>query len=186
MTPGLFAAETALLLAARDMIRATAGMDSHECDIELDDQVPTLGRDTYAAIINGAVTAGERHRSSGTAIDARFAFRVQLLVGCSEVPRDRRRKIWSDRLSEMSVKLDAIIAAVDFRYELLDKATEYITATAAEGGRFPEPFKFASGDGRIQPVFSDPYNAAQSAGGDPILGVARSISFEGARFMKVR
>ncbi len=49
-------AETCLLLAVRDRLRTYMGLDERQCDIELDDQVPTLARERYFTVTSAGTT----------------------------------------------------------------------------------------------------------------------------------
>lgn len=179
-------AETCLLLAIRDRLRMGLSLDEKSCDIELDDQVPTLAREKYFAIVSEGTTPGPRHTSSGGVWDLKFAVKVTFYQGAAEYPRDRRRNIFTQRLEGINAELTKVIRAIYYDYHnVVTVAKEYLTNTQAEYGEFPEPFRTFTPDPRVRTVFKDSYNAAgEQNTGDPTVALARGVTFSGARFMK--
>ncbi len=71
-------AETCLLLAVRDRLRTYMGLDERQCDIELDDQVPTLAREKYFTVTSAGTTPGPFHATAAGSWDLQFAVKVTL------------------------------------------------------------------------------------------------------------
>lgn len=176
-------AETCLLIAVRDRLRTRLELRDTECDVELDDQVPAVSGDLYITVTPAGGRAGPRHATSGGAIDVMFGCRVTVFQKMADVPRDRRRSVFLERARGVNKRLDAVMSAIDFSYDVTTAATALLVA-----GQFVEPFKFTGLDDRPQPVVRDAYDAAGAItkGGDPVLAIKRGINFFGARFMKAR
>ena len=182
----MLVAETALLVATRDRLRSVLALLPEHCDVELDDQVPAIAAKTYYAVIGAGLTPGPRHMTSGGVVDVYLSMRVVVYERITEVARDRRRNVFIDLLTGLNTKLDAIIDAIDFSYELTNNAALLLTETTAAGGEFPEPFRSFVPDSSPRMVYRDPYDAAQMKGGDPVIAMARGVTFSKCRFMKLR
>lgn len=180
-------AETALLVAVRDRLRTELTLDAGECDVELDDEVPAIAGDRYVAVVPGGMVPGPRHNTSGGVWDMRLACRVTVFHRMRDVPRDRRRSVFLQRVSGINAELSGIISQVDFSYALLNAATVLLEGQA-DGGKFFEPLKFAMTDERPVPVFRDAFDAAGNTvtGADPVVAIKRGVRFAGARFLKTR
>ncbi len=110
---------------------------------------------------------------------------MTLYQGAAEVPRDRRRNLFIDRLEGINTELTQVIKALWFNYtEVLGAAAANLIGTEAENGEFPEPFRTFVPDPSVRTAFQDPYNAATGgSGGDPVTALVRGVTFSGARFM---
>jgi hypothetical protein len=197
----MFIAEACLLQAIRDKLVDDLGLEDGQCQVELDGQLPATAPKLYVAVSPGGVTAGPRHRSSGGAIDLIINAKVTVYNRVAEIARDRRRSTFIKLLTGLAPTLELVTRALDNNYQVLDSAVAIITDTITElgvdtpgqiteneTGKFPEPFRQFSPELSARMVFKDPYDAAQMAGppADPIIAIARSITFSGARYMQVR
>lgn len=180
-------AETCLLLAVRNRLREGMPLNEHQCDIEMDDQVPTLARELYVTVVGAGTMPGPWHKPSGGVWDLVFSVKVTVYQGASEVPKDRRRNLFIDRLDGLNQKLDQIIRLIDYDYRnLLDAAHVLIADTPANGGNYPEPFRTFTPDPTPRASLHDVYNASGGNGGDQVAALSRGVTFSGCRFMKAR
>jgi hypothetical protein len=183
----MIVAETCLLLAIRDRLRQVLQLDDSQCDINLEDSIPAIASDRYVSICGAGVTTGERHSSSAGVWDLRIAAKVTIYHRIAEVARDRRRKTYADRLTGLNVDVGLAIETLDFSYSLLTAAQNLLPGTPAAGGNYPEPFREFSVDTNPRPVVQD-YDVSpmNSQMGEPLIALARSITFRRARYMKER
>lgn len=199
----MFVAEAALLQACRDKIVTDLGINDKNCQVELDGMLPDYAPDLYIAVSPGGVQPGPRHKSSGGAIDLLLNVKVTVYNRVPEVARDRRRSTFIQLLSGLAPTLEKVARSLDNDYPVLDSAKlliqEIIDGVTPptqppshigdnETGKFVEPFRQFSPELSCRTVMREPYDAAQMAGmpADPIVAVARSIMFYGARYMQVR
>lgn len=195
----MFVAEAALLQAVRDKLVDDLSLDDKQCQVELDGMLPDYAPKVFIAVSPGGVTAGPRHRSSGGAIDILIAVKLTVYNRVTEVARDKRRSTFLQLLTGLAPTLEMAARKLDYDYSVLDSAMEIVTdllgigtppvqLTENETGKFIEPFRQFNPELSARMVYKDPYDAAQTAGppADPIVAVARSITFSGARYMQVR
>ena len=185
----MLVAETCLITAVRDRLRTALVLTDDQCNIELDDQIPAIAKDTYVAVCAAGTSPGERHSSSGGVWDLRFNVRVTVYQRTADQARDRRRNLFIDRLTGLNAMVDQVIRSVDFDYtHILAGAAALLVGTPAEGGNYPEPFRSFAIDTNVRPVYVDPYDAAAmpGKGADPLVGLSRGVTFQRARFMKER
>lgn len=197
----MFIAEAALLQAVRDKLVTDLTLDDRQCQVELDGMLPDHAPATFVAVSPGGVSPGPRHRSSVGAIDLVINVKVTVYRRVTEVARDRRRSVFIQLLTGIAPTLELVARSLDNNYPVLDQAiaviSDAITAAGAtvpeqlsenETGKFIEPFRQFSPELSARMIYKDPYDAAQMAGtpADPIVAMARSITFQGARFMQVR
>ncbi len=197
----MFIAEACLLQACRDRIVTDLELDDKQCQVEMDGQLPDYAPKLFVAVSPGGVSPGPRHRSSGGVIDVLIAVKVTVYLRVTEVARDRRRSTFLQLMAGIAPPLEKVARALDNDYPLLDAAKEILTDTIAgivgtvpsqlsdnETGKYPEPFRQFNPELSARMVYRDSYDAAQTAGppGDPIVAIARSITFQGARYMQVR
>lgn len=183
----MLVAETCLLLAVRNALRTAMSLADKQCDIELDDQVPALASDTYVTVVGAGTSPGERHSSSGGVWDMRMNVRVTVYSRMGEVARDRRRNLFIDRLTGLNKLVDTAISTIDYSYAVTAAAKVLLEDTTAEGGEYPEPFRSFTIDTNPRPVYKD-YDAAPMSQqmADPVIALARGVTFQRARFMKER
>lgn len=184
----MLVAETCLLLAIRARLQLRLALTDNDCNIVFEDALPATAPALFIAISGAAATTAERHVSSGEVTDMRFSARVTVYKRITDVPRDRRRNLFIDRLTGLHTTLDRVMAEIDNNNELMRAAELLLVDTPAEGGQFPEPFRDMQIDPNPRAAFADPYDAAKmdSANGDPILAICRGVTFTRARFTKGR
>lgn len=182
----MLVAETCLLLAVRNALRTGLSLRDSQCDIEMDRQIPASAEDEYFAVVAAGSMPGQRHSSSGQVWDYNFAVSVTMYQKATSVARDRRRNIFIDKLLGMNAKLDAAILLIDYSYAITAAAKVLLVGTTAANGEYPEPFRSFTPDPSPRPYYQEPGDVAHMQGGDPIVGVARSVTFRQARFMMVR
>lgn len=197
----MFVAEACLLQAVRDKIVTDLSLEDVQCQVEMDNQLPDYAPRLFVAVSPGGVSMGPRHRSSGGAIDLLINVKVTVYNRVTEVARDKRRSTFIKLLSGLAPTLELVTRALDNDYALMTSALAILTDTIAEitgtvpehltkneTGEFPEPFRQFNPELSARMVYRDPYDAAQmsSPPSDPIVAMARSITFAGARFMQVR
>lgn len=185
----MLVAETCLLLAVRAKLRTDLHLADTDCDIVFEDELPPTAPKLYVAIAGVGAGAGERHSSSGVVWDMRFSARVTVYQRMADIARDRRRSVFIERLTGLNAVVDQVIRSLDNSNSLMRAAELLLVGSPAAGGQFPEPFREFQIDPAPRAVFADPYEAAQmqnAAMGDPLLAMARSVSFQRARFMKGR
>jgi hypothetical protein len=180
----MLVAETALLKAVRDKIRDELAIGP--CDLQLDDQIPATAQDDYYAVIGAGTRPGPRHNTSGGVFDLVYSVRVVIYHRITHVARDRRRSVYDNLFTTMNAKLDDIIPLLDFKYDLLADAQAMLSETVWADGKYVEPFRRFTPDPNPRTVMRDPYDAAVGTAGDPIVALARGITFEGVRFLFAR
>lgn len=197
----MFVAEACLLQAVRDKLVTDLAIEDKECQVELDNQLPATAPKLFLAVSPGGVGAGPRHRSSGGAIDLIINVRVTVYNRVPEVARDRRRSTFIQLMTGLAPTLEKVVRSLDYNYDVIDAAKQIITDTITEldpdtpvqitdneTGKFIEPFRQFNPEISARIVTRDPYDAAQMSGppADPIVAIARTITFSGARYMQVR
>lgn len=197
----MFIAEAALLQAVRDKLVTDLTLNDQQCQVELDGVLPDYAPATFVAVSPGGVSPGPRHRSSVGATDLMINVKVTVYRRVGEVARDRRRSVFLQLLTGLAPALERVYRSLDNDYavlaQALDVITDAITAAGAnvpvqlsenETGKFIEPFRQPAIDLSARMIYKDPYDAAQTAGApaDPIVAIARSITFTGARYMQTR
>lgn len=177
----ILAAEIELLKAVRNHLRTELSYTDQQCNCELDDQVPAIAGDLFVAVCPGGISDGRNH-AGGNVIDQYLSIRVTPIVRIADVPRDRRRNIFIDRLAGINFELDRIIDLVDFSYNV------NVLANAELGDTyFLVPFEGMAIDSRPRTVGAEVYDSMKKTGsGHNVLGMARSVTFQRARFCKVR
>lgn len=199
----MFIAEAALLQAVRDKIVTDLALTEFQCQVEPDGLLPDYAEKLFIAVSPAGVIAGPRHRSSGGVIDLFIAVKVTVYKRVAEVARDRRRSTFIQLLTGLAPTLEKVTRSLDNNYDVLSSALTIVADIIAgytppteppaqitdnETGKFPEPFRQFNPEVSARSVYRDPYDAAQMAGppADPIVAMARSITFSGARYMQVR
>ena len=181
----MLVAETCLVTAVRNVLRAGLSLRDSQCDVELDDQIPAVAEDTYFAVSSAGSNPGPRHATSGGVIDLNIAIRVTLYQKAAKIARDRRRNVFLDTSSGLNKKLFQAITVLDYSYAITAAAAALLIGTGADNGEYPVPFQSFSIE-QPRPYYQEPGDVAHMQGGDPIVGVARSVTFRQARFMMVR
>ena len=195
----MLVAEVALLEAIVDAIRAEFSWGADQVAIELADQVPARLGDEYIAVTPDGLTPGPRHRSSGRVIDVLIAVRVTYFRRITSQPRDSRRSIFADMLTDHAERLERVVRLLDTSYTLTAAAKAKIDAilggpsppahiTAGATAEWPEPLREWTIDPRPQVVLSEPYDAATWGDkmADPVVALSRGVRFSGARYMQTR
>lgn len=197
----MFVAEACLLQAARDKLVTDLALEDKQCQVEPEGQLPATAPKLYIAVSPGGVGVGPKHRSSGGVIDLIINVRVTVYNRVPEVARDRRRSTFIQLMTGLAPTLEKVVRSLDNNYDVINDAKQIITdllvemgteapahITDNETGKFPEPFRQFNPDISAKMVTRDPYDAAQMSGppADPIVAIARTITFSGARYMQVR
>lgn len=178
--------EISLLEAVQEQIVAQLPFNDSSCQVELDDEVPAVAADKYIAVVAGGVGNGPRHKSSGGAVDLIFNVRCVVYERIADIPRDRKSKVYLDRLKGINKLVSELLTLVDYSYDIINSATTKLTGDAA-GGKFMEPFRSMAIDSAPRSVDVTPYNAASMGNqGNRQFALRRGVTFQGARFMKVR
>lgn len=174
-------AEQALLLAVRDRLRAQCSYSDDECNVEFDEEVPAVAGNRYILVLPGGVRAGEHHATSGGVTDVVYGVDVVVIARVRHVPRDRTRNAFFTQYGSIQAEIDKIIAQVDWSYAINDAASAKIEDDNGSTYQFVEPLKFESLERRPRLVSGDMF-----AGTGERAGLARTISFGGARRLTVR
>lgn len=199
----MFIPEVCLLQAIRDKLIVDLALTETQCNVELDNNLPDYAPKTFVAVSPAGVTNGPRHRSSGGVIDVLVNVKVTVYQRVAEVARDKRSSVFMKLLVGLAPVLDKLVRSLDMNYTVLQSAkavledliTELDIAgdvpphlLAVQSGSWEEPLRTFSPDISARMVYRDPYDAAAMAGppADPIVAVARSITFSGARWVQVR
>jgi len=198
----MFIAEICLLQAIRNKLVTDLALNDKQCGHEMEGQLPdAIAPKLYIAVSPAGMSMGPRHRSSGGVIDLVFSVKVTVYNRVTEVARDRRESVFMQLLAGMAPVLERVISSLDNNYPVLDAASEILTDTIADItgdvpaylssnliGEWPEPFRTFNPELSPRMIFRDPYDAAQMAGppADPIVALARSVTFSGARYMRAR
>jgi len=196
----MFIAEAALLQAVRDKIVTDLELTEFQCQVEPDGLLPDYAEKLFIAVSPAGVGPGPRHRSSGGTIDLLINVKVTVYLRVTEVARDKRRSVFIKLLTGLAPYLERVTRSLDNNYDVINSAIQIIAdeitaltgsspaLTENETGKFPEPFRQFNPEVSARTVYRDPYDAAQMAGppADPIVAMARSITFSGARYMQVR
>ena len=183
----MFTFERAVLMAAREHLRANLHIREQQCDLEVgDDIVPATAEQDYFAVIPAGLGGGRHQRQSGTVWDVQCSIKVTLFSRTAHIPRDRRRSSVFDAISEtMTSKLSELIHLFDRNQTFRSLVQTRLTGTEAENGRVVEPFRLSVPDRLPRVVLSDAYQAAAgSPQADPIVSIARGIIFQDIRFMQ--
>lgn len=170
-------AETALLQAVRNRLRSENGYSDEQCEIEFDELAPGTVGDLYVVVLPGGWQPGPRHKTSGGVNDLVYGLDVTVIKRIRHVPRDRTRDVFLNNLDNLNDEIDAIYNAIDFVYAVNDAANTIITNDNGSTEGFVEPLKFQSVERRPRQVNPELF-AAQ---GTQAAGLARTISFHGAR-----
>lgn len=198
----MFVAEACLLQAIRDKLVTDLSLDDMQCQVEQDGMLPDYAPKLFIAVSPGGIAPGPRHRSSVGAIDLIINAKVTVYNRVTEIARDKRRSTFIQLLTGLAPTLELVARSIENDYTLLESALEIISdliasyspdpvpahLSANETGQFPEPFRQFTPELSARAVLREPYDAAQMAGppADPIVAMARSITFSGARYMQVR
>jgi len=174
--------ESALARAVRDQIRLNSAYNDRDVDVELDEVVPPVKGELYIIVIPAGIEAGPTHESSGCVIDELFSIDIVVIRRSPRVPSDRERKLFIAITRSFEVDRRNILSAVDFSYSVLTAANAYILAEESSSEGFIEPLKQAS-VGRFRTATAETFRAAP---GETNAGVARTISYRGARRIQTR
>lgn len=176
------AAEKNLLLAVRNRLRTAtgsggAGFSDAECDIEFDEMAPATQGHRYIVVMPAGWRPGPRHNTSGGVNDLIYAVDVTVIQRVANVARDRYRTT----LTALEALADLIFPVVDFNYTTLAAANTLLAAeTPSSTEGFSEPLRFI-GMGKPRLVSGELFGGAE-----PKAGLARTVSFGGARRITVK
>ena len=179
--------ETILLEAVRDELRDKLGLNGNQCEIEYDDQPPSIAVPLYVCVIPAGMEQGPKHNSSGGVYDFYHSVKVTVLQRSTNVPRDRSRNIFIDQLTGLNKWFDQIVKQIDWKYNLMCLANHYLEERYEGSGPFIEPLRMTSFDSRPRMVTTETY-AAHHQGGPGTTGytaMARSVTFGKCRRMEV-
>ena len=172
--------QRALLLAVRERLLLPeadggAGLLENQCDVELDDQVPAVTGDVYCPIVFNGAARGPAHLSSGGVHDWLLSVKIVVMMRAKNVPRDRKRSVFTDRSDSLASLVDRVYQAVDFRYELTQRADEIILQETGSIEGFNHPLVWRD----TTPPMSVPAGVFTASGGD--AGLRQILTFTDAR-----
>jgi len=168
-------AEKCLLVAVRDRLREV--FQDTEVQIEFDEMAPATVGNRYMIVLPGGYVPGPRHVSSGTIRDLVFGVDVLIAKRARHVPRDRTRDLYLLNLGSLASDCEAVVAAIDWRYEVMNAANVTILAELGSSEGFEEPLKVAGIDSRPREAPPGLFGAA----GQQAAGLMRTVHFHGAR-----
>lgn len=174
--------EAALCEAVRDEIRAHAAYQERQIDVELDEIAPPTAGDLYILVIPAGSEPGPSHNTNAGAIDRLYAVDVAVAMRAPMVPRDRRRRLFLDRVRSYQLHERNILSKIDFQYAVNTSANALISANEGSTEGFIEPLKFA-GTGPFRTAPADLFAAGS---GETVAAVIRRIHFRGARRIETR
>lgn len=179
----IFEAETALLVAVRLRLIDQLHLDESIIDIELDDIAPAIAGDLYFAVSPAQAQAGRHSQNADQAHHNLFGVRVAVLKRIGNVPRDRRRHVFLDRLRGINAELSRVNRAIRFDYHTLNLANLDLARNNISGS-FIRPLVPTSVDGKPRLVTGDIYDSRPTGShGDLIVAMVRGITFSGAEFV---
>lgn len=184
--------ETVLIEAVRDYLREKLQLEDKACEIELDDIAPATTATNYYAISPFGFQNGPTYDSSGTVWDYYLGVRIASMTRLTNVPRDRVRSVYLDRLKGVNARLTPIVQMTDFVYPILDRVNAEIDDELDDtklGGCIIEPLRFVSIDPKPILIGYEPYDAKPPSGfsgTNENLAIVRGINFGGARYLRVR
>lgn len=169
--------ESQLLTAMRNQIRSELSIENRQCDVEFDEEVPTIVGDFYIIVMPGTITNGPKHDSSGGVIDIVISADVSVMVRITAKPVDRQREKFNAEIGSINARLQQVFDAIDFSYVTMNAANSLIGSDA-----FLEPPRFTG----VGPVRIKGGEFFRAGGDEARAGLIRRMSFGGARSMKVR
>jgi hypothetical protein len=172
--------EKCLLLAVRNRLRAICGYADQACEVEFDEMAPGTVGTSYVAVQPGGFRAGQHQARSGTVRDYVYAVQVCVIKRVRHVPRDRLRDVFLNNLDALDAEIDAIAAAVDWKYEVTTDANALLVIDGDTAQGFHHPLVFESVDAKPRLVNPEIFAAT----GATAAGMARTIYFGGARRTK--
>ena len=175
--------EKHLLLAVRNRLRSECGYKEQECEVELDEMAPATVGNIYVAVMPGGAQTGRNQMTSGGVHDLVWSVSVLLVKRIRNVPRDRLRSVFIEKLDALDEDIDKIIEALDWQYAVINAANASMVAEELTGSSegFTEPLRFTALDNRPRLANPDLFAGAQGRGGSSACGMARTIHFGGAR-----
>jgi hypothetical protein len=187
--------ESALLRAVRDRIRAHAGFQNRQVNVEIDERAPALAGDLYVIVWPGGIEPGPTHNTghgaAGTTgvIDKVYGVNVTMAIRSPRKPRDRQRELLTGEqgeavavsLASFQIHQQNIEKQIDRNQQTISAANVFIAAeTTTTDNPFIELLKFAG----VGPVRVAPAELFSSFGNEP--GLIRTIRFRGARRIENR
>lgn len=183
----IFEAETSLLVAVRERLLETLGLDQDAVEIELDDQAPAMSGETFYALSPFGVSPGPHSNKGDQIVSNTFGVRVAVLLRVGNVPRDRQRNVaFLDRYRSLNSRLSEVSRVIRYNYDLLGIANQDLNVqgliTSTNEG-FCKPLVPQSADAKPQMVTGAIVGAKQlNSGGNPLVVMKRGINFGGAEF----
>lgn len=140
------------------------------------DMFPTITGHEYAGVLSGGPTPGPVHDPSGGVYDLLFSAQVTVVIRALDYPRDRMQKHLrpTDRLATL---VDLVFSTVDFSYDIMNAANTLLT-TEGETDLFIKPLVLTGIDKAPRVVEGSAFGDTRK---DPIVGLARTLTFGGAR-----
>lgn len=180
--------ETFLLRSVRNFLREKLTLSDTQCDCEPDEMVPAIAGDTYVAVIPNGFQPGPRHDTSGGVFDILHSVRVVVYQRIGNVPRDRRRSVYLDRLTGLNQLIAKIITQIDFSIDVMAVANTYLRTDFPTAQLFIEPLRLAQVDSKPRTVSNDEYAAAIGGGGgsSQFVALARGVTFGRCRRIQGR
>jgi len=168
--------ETALLRAVRTRLQAALTGSAYEVNIEIDEQGPATAAQKYVAIVPGGFSPGSYHNPSGGIYDFKYAVDVFVVMRITNVPRDRERDAFMFFLESVSSICEAVIVALDYRYDVTDTANVLLAAEQPGTLGFIHPLVLRDIDPKPRVVPAEVFGA----GKETRAGMSRRISFGNA------
>lgn len=172
------AAENNLLLATLKRLKAECQFTESQVQIEFDEQSPAIAPDLYVVVTTGGWQPGPRHATAKGVNDLVYSLNVTVVRKAGATPRDRRRNIFFRNLSSLTAEIDKVYAAIDWSLTLMDDANDLILAETGSTQGFIHPLVFTSMERQPRVV---PGEFFGGTAGEPVAGLARTISFGAAR-----
>jgi hypothetical protein len=170
--------ESALLRAIRDKLRAQDAFDDSKVGIEPDESPPASIGDLYVIVKPGGVRPGPAHRSSGGVRDKIVAVEVHVLMRLPKHPRDRRTDIFMANLNSLNAYLAIVEDAIDFKYDVLTDANQFIEDEIGSTEGFIMPPVYAGETSTPRTVAGEHFSARP---GETDAGMTKAIRFDDAR-----
>lgn len=178
--------ETYLLTAVRDRIRTELSIQDEQCRIEPDEIVPAVGTDFYVAVIPAGMSGGPTHNQNDAVFDLYLSVKVVCYQKIGNVPRDRRRDVFLERLTGLNARLDKIMYAIDKNRSVVETASNLLQVEVPLANPFIEPLRFVSLDSKPRAVVASEYDGTPDAqnASNPVVALARGVTFGRARIME--
>lgn len=172
--------ERALIIAARDRIRALAAYEDRQVRAEWDERAPATAHDTYIMILPGGVEVDPLQITNGILTGKSYGLDVVVALRAPKKPRDRERDLWIALSSSFEAHMNNVLAQLDGDYTTITNANaQMVTDGTATGtcDTFIEPLNCAG----LGPIRAAPAELYAGFPGEATAALVRTIRFRGAR-----